>query len=85
MICRLEDAGFNVAVSSIYWTYGSGFPKAASLSKQADKRAGAERLRTKEISVRSPLYGERPWIRKAKEEGTYKVANDIPITKQAKA
>jgi site-specific DNA-methyltransferase (adenine-specific) len=43
MICRLEDAGFNVAFSSIYWTYASGFPKAQNLSKAADKRAGVER------------------------------------------
>ena len=43
MICRLEDAGFNVSFSSIYHTFASGFPKAQNLSKIADKRAGVER------------------------------------------
>ena len=43
MICRLEDAGFNVAFSSVLHTFAQGFPKAASLSKQADKRAGVKR------------------------------------------
>ena len=39
----LRDAGFDVAFSSIYWTYASGFPKAQNLSKLADKHAGAKR------------------------------------------
>jgi site-specific DNA-methyltransferase (adenine-specific) len=43
MMCRLEDAGFNVAFSSIYWTYATGFPKAQNLSKAVDKRAGVKR------------------------------------------
>lgn len=43
MIVNLSDAGLNVAFSSIYWTYASGFPKAQNVSKQIDKRAGAKR------------------------------------------
>jgi site-specific DNA-methyltransferase (adenine-specific) len=43
MIINLEDAGFMVNFSPIYWTYATGFPKAANLSKLADKRMGAER------------------------------------------
>ena len=43
MIINLEDAGFRVNFTSIYWTYATGFPKAANLSKLADKRAGVER------------------------------------------
>jgi len=42
-IIAIRDAGFNVAFSSIYWAYASGFPKAQNVSKQIDKRAGAER------------------------------------------
>ena len=38
MIVNLGDAGFNVAFSSIYWTYASGFPKSQNLSKAAKKR-----------------------------------------------
>jgi len=40
MIVSLEDAGFNVSFTSIYWAYASGFPKAMSISKAADKRGG---------------------------------------------
>lgn len=43
MIIRLDEAGFNVGFSSIYWSFSSGFPKAANASKIADRRAGAER------------------------------------------
>ena len=32
MIMNMDNAGFNVAYTSIYWTYSSGFPKARSLS-----------------------------------------------------
>jgi len=43
MILNLEEAGFVTGFTSILWTYATGFPKAANLSKLADKRAGAER------------------------------------------
>lgn len=43
-VCRdLEEAGFELAQSCFTWVYRSGFPKGTDLSKQADKRAGAER------------------------------------------
>ena len=42
MIINLQDAGFRTNYSSIYWTYASGFPKAANVSKLIDKKAGAE-------------------------------------------
>jgi site-specific DNA-methyltransferase (adenine-specific) len=42
-IVNLEDAGFDVSYAPILWTYLSGFPKGVSLSKVADKAAGAER------------------------------------------
>lgn len=38
----VEDAGFEIR-DTITWHYGSGFPKAADVSKTIDKRAGAER------------------------------------------
>ena len=38
MIINLQDAGFRTNYSSIYWTYASGFPKAANVSKLIDKR-----------------------------------------------
>lgn len=38
MIGNLEDAGFNVAFTPVYWTYATGFPKAANIGKLVDKR-----------------------------------------------
>lgn len=38
MILNLIDAGFETNFTSIYWTYASGFPKSASVSKLVDKR-----------------------------------------------
>jgi len=43
MIVNLEDAGFDVGFTSIYWAYATGFPKAGNVSKLVDKRLGAER------------------------------------------
>lgn len=39
---NIEDAGWTIK-DSICWLYGQGFPKATDISKQIDKRAGAER------------------------------------------
>lgn len=43
MIVNLQDAGFRTDFTSVYWTYASGFPKAANVSKLVDKRLGMER------------------------------------------
>jgi len=43
MIISLEDTGFRTNYTSIYWTYASGFPKAANVSKLIDKKAGVKR------------------------------------------
>lgn len=43
MIVRLAAAGFETDFTSIYWTYASGFPKAADISKLVDKKLGVER------------------------------------------
>lgn len=42
-IVNLQDAGFETGFTSIYWTYASGFPKAANIGKLVDKRKGAVR------------------------------------------
>jgi len=39
-IANLQDAGFNVGFTSLYHAYASGFPKAANVGKQVDKRLG---------------------------------------------
>lgn len=43
MIMNLEQAGFDLDYTSIYWTYASGFPKGTNVSKFLDKRAGVTR------------------------------------------
>lgn len=43
MMILLEDAGFSMNFSSMYWTYASGFPKANNISKVIDKKFGAKR------------------------------------------
>ncbi len=43
MIVNLQDAGFRTDFTSIYWTFASGFPKAANISKMVDKQLGVER------------------------------------------
>jgi hypothetical protein len=40
MSIMLEDAGFRIDFTPIYWTYATGFPKAQDISKQIDKRNG---------------------------------------------
>jgi len=44
MIINLQDAGFRTDFTSIYYTYASGFPKAANISKLVDKREGLETI-----------------------------------------
>jgi site-specific DNA-methyltransferase (adenine-specific) len=41
-VCAIEDAGFAIR-DSVYWIYGSGFPKSLDVSKAIDSAAGAER------------------------------------------
>lgn len=41
MMLLLEDAGFNIGFTPIYWTYASGFPKASNVGKQT----GVEELK----------------------------------------
>ena len=42
MMRNLDEAGFLMGFSSLYWTYASGFPKASNIGKMVDKRVGVE-------------------------------------------
>lgn len=42
MIINLEDAGFRTNYSSLFWTYGSGFPKAMNIERYLLKKLTAE-------------------------------------------
>lgn len=43
MARRLQEAGFEVGFTPIFWTYASGFPKSTNISKAIDKRLGVRR------------------------------------------
>ena len=43
MVQMLEDVGFEIGYTPIYWTYATGFPKAMNIGKAVDKRLGKER------------------------------------------
>lgn len=51
MLLNLRLAGFNMQFSSIYWTYATGFPKAANISKMIDKKLGVEPAVVREKST----------------------------------
>ena len=42
LIISLELAGFNTQFSSLYWTYSTGFPKAANIGVAIDKKLGVQ-------------------------------------------
>lgn len=50
MSLLLEDAGFNIAFTPIYWTYASGFPKAMNIGKMVDKRKGSTSEQVQEFA-----------------------------------
>ena len=39
----LDEVGFEIGYTPIYWTYATGFPKAMNIGKMIDKRLGAKR------------------------------------------
>ena len=43
MMQMLDDVGFQIGFTPIYWTYATGFPKAMNIGKAVDKRLGAKR------------------------------------------
>lgn len=66
MIVNIEDAGFRVDFTPIYWTYASGFPKAGNIGKLVDKRLGVDHKR--EFSHKNPA--DRPYTHAAGETST---------------
>jgi len=43
MAQTLQESGFDISFTPIYWTYASGFPKAMNIGKMIDKRDGNKR------------------------------------------
>ena len=82
MMMSLEQAGFNINFSSIYWTYANGFPKALNIGKAIDKRAG---VKGKEV-IRQDFYdrsNKKECEMKQVPCGTKGVYN-LPATPEAK-
>ena len=58
----LDEVGFEIGFTPIYWTYATGFPKAMNIGKAVDKRLGKER---EVIGVK-----KRGDVQEAKKRGT---------------
>lgn len=88
LACAIEDAGFEIR-DQLAWAYGTGFPKAADVSKQIDKRLGAEREkvrhkpRPESSGTMAGSSDSRPWIEKSREAGFHEVDGDTPVTPEA--
>lgn len=62
VLVAMEDAGFAMGFTSLYWAYASGFPKASHIGRAADKRAGKRRriLGSRKLpDLRGNNYGRR--------------------------
>lgn len=83
MIIALEESGFVVNFSSIYWTYSSGFPKAQNISKAIDKKLGKKRKVVRIDEKRVAKFG-RSANRTVEHPGGWKECKrDVNITEPA--
>ena len=62
MVQTLQEAGFDVSFTPIYWAYATGFPKALNIGKAVDKRLNKKR---EVIGVK-----KRGDVEEAKKKGT---------------
>jgi len=95
-IIALEEAGFNIGFSPIYWTYSTGFPKAMNLTKAIDKKLGTEKRKKILFDsgfIRNPKVvagghsvddGMRPYVKKARKDGFYEMQINELQSPQAK-
>lgn len=81
----LEEVGFNVAFTPLYWTYATGFPKAGNIGKLVDKRLGAEREKIPVDATAGTRYmsnagNHRPWM----DDPNHKIDGKEPVSDKAK-
>lgn len=78
----IEDAGFEIR-DTIMWLYGKGFPKGLDISKQIDKKLGAER-EVIGVKERKPVFNSPETIEQQYgfKTGTFNIT--APATEQAK-
>jgi len=80
MSVRVQEAGFDVSFTPLFWAYASGFPKAMNISKAVDKRLGAER-ETISGTSKNPEYAGKFDNRDSSE----RIKTGEAITPEAKA
>ena len=92
VIIAIQDVGFRVDFTPIYWAYASGFPKAQNIGKAVDKRLGIEPLERVEASgvgfmTKAEGHGGRAYMRTDGGQNETKVRIIMPerTTSQAKA
>jgi len=87
MIISLEDAGFRVDFTPIYWVYASGFPKAQNISKAIDRRFGAKREVIGKGRSGSPETHKTSYQMAQQKNNTFGGEFDItiPSTEEAKS
>lgn len=81
MISLLQQAGFAIGFTSMYWTYASGFTKAHDISKAIDKQAGVAReivgVKKGKIDFSKCRRGDRSFYQNAWGSKEY---TDLPVT-----
>lgn len=83
MAVAIEDAGFEIR-DTLFWLYGTGFPKSHDVSKGIDKVLGAERDKVRPRSVIShsrSIGNVRPYM----SDPDHMTVSDDPATEEAAA
>lgn len=83
MAVNIEDAGF-ILKDCIMWLYGSGFPKAMDISKELDKKAGAERKIIGSRKAHDIRNNNLMEASQGKGRGTMEYNYTAPATEEAK-
>ena len=85
MVQTLQEAGFDVSFTPIYWTYATGFPKAMNIGKAVDKRLGVDReVVGKSNNHKGRLYNPEKGYNSNNLKSPDEVDITIPKTDKAK-
>ncbi|TET16923.1 MAG: hypothetical protein E3J81_02535 [Dehalococcoidia bacterium] len=85
MIISLEDAGFRVDFTPIFWTYASGFPKAQNIGKAVDKKLGTEREIVGKVAGMGKQNPEWHGTAQGRKENAFKPEYDATISTSPQA
>ena len=61
MALKLEEAGFNINFTPIYWTYSSGFPKGYNMGQSAEKKLTFGKARRKDRDLSDKNMTRNRW------------------------